>query len=79
MMRIGRGCLAVTAGVESEPSAGLAGAGRDRAGAAEVGPGRFGAQPVGMIARRDDQDRRDVGTGPVHVEQAGRSQLDQWQ
>ena len=62
--------LAVTAGVEPVAAAGLARAGRDRTGAAEVRPGCFGAQPVGVIAGRDDQEGGDVRAGAVHLEQA---------
>lgn len=59
------------------PVVGLARSGRDGAGAAEMRPGCFGAQPVGMIAGRDDQDGGDVRAGSVHLEQARGLLLDE--
>ncbi len=47
------GC-AVAAAVEAV-AVGAAGGGRDRGGLAELGEGRFGAEPVGVVARARQQ------------------------
>ena len=71
--------LSVTAGVEPEPPVGLARPSRDRGGAAQMGPGCFGTQPVGMVACCDDQNGGDMRSGPVHLEQARGLQFDERQ
>ena len=62
--------LAVTGGVESLPDD-LARRRRDRGDAAEVGPGRFAAEPVGVVAGGDQQDGGGVGADAVQGEEAG--------
>ena len=63
-MRVERVGGPVPAAVEAV-SVGLAAGGGDRCGAAEVGEGGFGAQPVGVVAGGDQQLPGDVGPTPT--------------
>jgi hypothetical protein len=49
---------------------GLAGGGRDRGDGAQVSPGRFGAEPFGVVPGGDQAQGGGVRTGAVQGEQA---------
>jgi hypothetical protein len=62
--------LAVAAAVEP-PTGDLAGRGRDRGDAAQVGPRGFGAEPVGVVAGGHQQRGGSVDADAVQLEQLG--------
>jgi hypothetical protein len=51
----------------------LAGGGLDGGGAAEVGEGRFGGDPVGVVAGSDEQPGGGESANPVEGDEARRS------
>ena len=65
--------LTVASGVEPKATGGLARRSRDRGDTAQVRPGGFGAQPLGMVAGGDEEDGGDVGADAVKAEQARRA------
>jgi hypothetical protein len=67
---------AVTAGIEPVPD-GFAGGGRDRRYTTEMGPGRFGAKPLGVVAGDDEEHGGGVGADAVDGEEAWGVQRDE--
>ena len=68
--------LPVTAGVEPVPGD-FPRRRRDGRGGAQVRPGGLAAQPLGVVSRRDEQQRRGVRPDSVEGEQAGGAGGDQ--
>jgi hypothetical protein len=69
--------LSVAAAVQPVVAVGLAAAGRDRGDSAEPGEGRFGGQPVRVVAGADQQRRGGVRADAVGGKQLGCDLLDQ--
>ena len=61
--------LTVATVVGLDPAVGLARAVRDRSHAAQVGPGCFRAEPLGVVARSHHEGRRGVGTDAEEAEE----------
>ncbi len=62
--------LAVAAGIEAV-AGDLPRGRRERRGGAQVRPGGLGAEPLGVIPGRDEQEGRGVGTDPVEGQKPG--------
>jgi hypothetical protein len=61
--------LPVSTAVETVASVGLAGPGRDRAGAAQLREGGFGPDPVGVVAGGGEELAGDVGADAERLDQ----------